>query len=145
MRGAAEGNGLRGMRERLAAWAAPWIWWPLHPGTRVQAAIPLQAAPAGSPRGSNPPGEPAMIRILIADDQALLRAGFRALLDAEPDMEVVGESGTGRETVRLARELHPDVVLMDIRMPDGDGLEAARRDPGRPCPGRDPHHHPDHL
>ncbi|WP_104091274.1 response regulator transcription factor [Arthrobacter sp. GMC3] len=73
-----------------------------------------------------------MIRILIADDQALLRAGFRALLNAEPDMEVVGESGTGRETVRLAGSLHPDVILMDIRMPDGDGLDAARqilRDP----------------
>jgi DNA-binding NarL/FixJ family response regulator len=65
-----------------------------------------------------------MIRVLIADDQTLIRAGFRALLDAEPDMDVVGESGTGRGTVALARELKPDVILMDIRMPDGDGLEA---------------------
>lgn len=68
-----------------------------------------------------------MIRILIADDQALLRAGFRALLAAEADMEVVGESGTGRETVRLADQLRPDVILLDIRMPDGDGLDAARQ------------------
>lgn len=65
-----------------------------------------------------------MIRILIADDQRLIRAGFRALLDAEPDMEVVGESGTGAGTVSLARGVKPDVILMDIRMPDGDGLEA---------------------
>ncbi|MEA5456271.1 response regulator transcription factor [Sinomonas sp. JGH33] len=67
-----------------------------------------------------------MIRILIADDQALLRAGFRALLDAEPDMEVVGEAGTGAEAVAEAARLVPDVVLMDIRMPGGDGLEATR-------------------
>ena len=66
-----------------------------------------------------------MIRIVIADDQALLRAGFRALLNAEPDMEVVGESGTGRGTVSLARQFKPDVILMDIRMPDGDGLAAS--------------------
>lgn len=65
-----------------------------------------------------------MIRILIADDQTLIRAGFRALLDAEPDMAVVGESGTGAGTVALARELKPNVILMDIRMPDGDGLTA---------------------
>lgn len=65
-----------------------------------------------------------MIRILIADDQTLIRAGFRALLDAEPDMTVVGESGTGAGTVALARELKPNVILMDIRMPDGDGLTA---------------------
>ena len=68
-----------------------------------------------------------MIRILIADDQALIRAGFRALLDAEPDMEVVGEAGTGAEAVSAALRLVPDVVLMDIRMPGGDGLEATRR------------------
>lgn len=68
-----------------------------------------------------------MIRILIADDQALLRAGFRALLDAEPDMQVVGEAGTGAEAVTEAARLEPDLVLMDIRMPGGDGLEATRQ------------------
>ena len=67
-----------------------------------------------------------MIRILIADDQTLIRAGFRALLDAEPDMEVVAECGTGSDAVRLAAREKPDVVLMDIRMPQGDGLEATR-------------------
>ena len=66
------------------------------------------------------------IRVLLADDQALVRAGFRALLDAEDDVEVVGEAGTGREAVELARSHRPDVVQMDIRMPDGDGLEATR-------------------
>ncbi|UVJ40628.1 response regulator transcription factor [Arthrobacter sp. CJ23] len=68
-----------------------------------------------------------MIRVLLADDQTLIRAGFRALLDAEPDMEVVAEAGTGREAVRLAMREAPDVILMDIRMPDGDGLAAARQ------------------
>ncbi|MBT2595618.1 response regulator transcription factor [Arthrobacter sp. ISL-72] len=67
-----------------------------------------------------------MIRILIADDQTLIRAGFRALLDAEPDMEVVAECGTGSDAVRLAAREKPDVVLMDIRMPQGNGLEATR-------------------
>ncbi|PJJ61540.1 response regulator [Compostimonas suwonensis] len=65
-----------------------------------------------------------MIRVAIADDQQLIRAGFRALLDAEPDIEVVGEAGTGREVVALVDRERPDVVLMDIRMPDGDGLWA---------------------
>ncbi|MDQ0676222.1 DNA-binding NarL/FixJ family response regulator [Pseudarthrobacter siccitolerans] len=68
-----------------------------------------------------------MIRILLADDQTLIRAGFRALLSAEPDMAVVAECGTGRDAVQLARLEHPDVALMDIRMPDGDGLEATRQ------------------
>jgi DNA-binding NarL/FixJ family response regulator len=68
-----------------------------------------------------------MIRVVLADDQALVRAGFRALLEAEPDIEVVGEAGTGEQAVRLATSLAPDVVLMDIRMPGLDGLEATRR------------------
>ncbi len=68
-----------------------------------------------------------MIRVLLADDQALVRAGFRALLDAEDDMKVVGEAGDGEEALRLATKLLPDIVLMDIRMPVCDGLEATRR------------------
>ena len=68
-----------------------------------------------------------MIRVLLADDQALVRAGFRALLDAQDDIDVVGEAGDGEQAVRLARELAPDVVLMDIRMPGTDGLAATRQ------------------
>jgi DNA-binding NarL/FixJ family response regulator len=67
-----------------------------------------------------------MIRVLLADDQVLVRAGFGALLAAQKDIEVVGEAGDGEEAVRLARRLMPDVVLMDIRMPGLDGLEATR-------------------
>ncbi|MBS2535109.1 response regulator transcription factor [Catenulispora sp. NF23] len=64
------------------------------------------------------------IRVLLADDQALLRGTFRLLLDSTPDLEVVGEAGNGREVVKLAEELRPDLVLMDIRMPVLDGLQA---------------------
>jgi DNA-binding NarL/FixJ family response regulator len=67
------------------------------------------------------------VRVVIADDQQLIRAGFRMILAAEPDIEIVGEAATGTEAVSLARELGPDVVLMDIRMPELDGIEATRR------------------
>ena len=62
------------------------------------------------------------VRVVIADDQQLIRAGFRMILAAEPDIEVVGEAATGAEAVSLTRELRPDVVLMDIRMPGFDGI-----------------------
>jgi len=65
--------------------------------------------------------------VLIADDQALMRTGFRMILDAEPDLEVVGEAANGREAVAEAGRLRPDVVLMDVRMPEMDGIEATRR------------------
>jgi len=68
-----------------------------------------------------------VIRVLVADDQTLVRAGFRVLVESAPDLEVVGEAGDGAEAVELARQQLPDVVLMDIRMPRVDGLEATRR------------------
>lgn len=66
------------------------------------------------------------VRVLLADDQALIRGGLRALIDSEPGLSVVGEAADGREAVEMTRALAPDVVLMDIRMPDMDGLEATR-------------------
>jgi DNA-binding NarL/FixJ family response regulator len=68
-----------------------------------------------------------MIRVLLADDQRLVRSGFRMILSAEAGIEVVGEAGDGVEAVALARELAPDIVLMDVRMPKVDGIEATRR------------------
>ena len=68
-----------------------------------------------------------MIRVLLADDQELVRSGFRLILELADGIEVVGEAADGREAVRLAKELQPDVVLMDVRMPELDGIEATRR------------------
>ncbi len=70
---------------------------------------------------------PKKIRILLADDHAMVRQGFRMILAAQPDMEIVGEAGNGREAVALAGELQPDVVVMDVAMPELNGIEATRR------------------
>ena len=122
------GSGIRGMRERVAALGGE-----LHTGPAPAAASGSRPAspstkgskddPAGGVRGT-PRGCPD--QVLLADDQALVRAGFRALLDAQEGIEVVGEAADGEEAIRLARALRPDVVLMDIRMPGLDGLEATR-------------------
>ncbi|MEY9926131.1 DNA-binding NarL/FixJ family response regulator [Catenulispora sp. GP43] len=77
-----------------------------------------------------------MISVLLVDDAPLLRMGFRMVLEAQPDVEVVGEAGDGAEAVALAAELRPDVVLMDVRMPGVDGIEATARITGAALPSR---------
>jgi DNA-binding NarL/FixJ family response regulator len=76
------------------------------------------------------------LRVVVADDQALVRTGFRMIIDARDDLEVVGEASDGREAVRLTGELRPDVVLMDVRMPVLDGIEATREIVDRGSPAR---------
>lgn len=95
--------------------------------TPEQTATSGSADPGSADRTS--PGSTAVgpITVLIADDQPLVRMGLRALVDAEHDMTVIAEAGTGLEAVARVRELHPDVVLMDIRMPELDGIAALRR------------------
>ena len=88
--------------------------------------------PAGTESAASGTGPPT--RCLIADDQAMVREGFAAVLAAQPGMTVAGQAADGAEAIRQAARLRPDVVLMDVRMPVIDGLEAARRLPSGPIP-----------
>ncbi len=111
-----EGRGLRGMRERALAYGGN-----LHTGPRAEGGwrVHASASQPGSPMSS--------IRILLADDQELMRMGFRMVIESQPDLLIVGEAVDGHQAIEAVAECSPDIVLMDVRMPELDGNDATRR------------------
>ena len=129
----APGNGLRGMRERAAAVGGSVDAGHCDGGGwQVRASLPIagNVGDAGTSATPGRPGRPgrrwsvAVTTVVLVDDQGLVRAGFQALLDSEDEIEVVGQAADGQAGLELVRRLHPDIVLMDIRMPVLDGLAA---------------------
>ena len=115
------GYGLVGMRERVDALGGSFHAGPDGEMWRIRAVLPTTRAAGVNVRRAGPP-----ITVLLADDQAMVRAGFRMIIDSQPDMTVVGEVDNGRAAVDLAERIRPDVCLLDIRMPVLDGLAATR-------------------
>ncbi len=113
--GTGPGHGPPGIRERVSLYGGE-----LRTGPRLGGGYEVIARPT-------PARQPMSVRVLLADDERLVRAGFRMILNAEPDIEIVGEAADGHEAVAAARRLRPDVVLMDIRMPGLNGIDATTR------------------
>ncbi len=122
------GHGITGMRERVGAFGGWLVAGPVAGGGfQVTAEIPVEIRRRGGRGRGHGRGRGELIKVLVVDDEALLRSAFSSLIGAQEDLEVVGEAASGQQAVEQAASLAPDVVVMDVRMPVMDGIEATRR------------------